>query len=58
MGEGNGRKVAVGESVEKCGENTTGVLSGGREEYEIFGGGGGALLGSNDIIGQLVGCFR
>ena len=41
MGEGNGRKVAVGESSEKGGENPTGVLSGGRKEHGVFRGGGG-----------------
>jgi len=57
-GGGDGRRIAVGESAERCGENPTGVLSGGREEHGVFRGGGGAVLGSDDIIGQSVGRFR
>ena len=57
-GGGNGRRVVVGESADKGGENPTGVLSGGREEHAVFPGGGGPVLGSDDIIGQSVGCFR
>ena len=50
-GGGGGRRIAVGESAEKCGENPAGVLPGGREEHGVFRGGGGPVLGGDDIIG-------